>query len=106
MRSSMTARLALLPLFLGSLIAQTLAPAPTPPPEIDKALRDRAQQFFQYQIDGKFTKAFEMVAEDTKEEYFNSGKSPIKSFQLGLITYNSDFTKATVALNVTRNVNM
>jgi len=36
-----------------------------------------ARSSLQYHVEGKFTKAFEYVAEDTKEYYFNSQKGPV-----------------------------
>jgi hypothetical protein len=67
-----------------------------PPPEIDQALRARVMEFGQYHIDAKFTKAWEMVAKDTKEYYFSGTKNKYESFKIDKIEYTDNFTKAHV----------
>jgi hypothetical protein len=73
--------------------------AQTPPPEVDKALRARVNEFFQCHVDGNFRKAYELVAEDTKDYYFAALKVRLKSFSITGIKYSDDFTKAAVDLN-------
>jgi len=68
---------------------------------VDKALRARFSQFFQYHVDGDFRRAYDLVAEDTKEEYFNSAKLRLKSFEIADIQYSDDFQKAEVNATVT-----
>lgn len=68
----------------------------TPPPEVDQALRARVTEFFNHHVDGNFMKAFELVAEDTREYYFAAQKNRYISFEIGAITYSDDFTKAVV----------
>jgi hypothetical protein len=46
----------------------------TPAEQADVALRARVTEFLQYHVDGNFRKAYDMVAEDTKDDYFASGK--------------------------------
>jgi len=48
--------------------AQAPADVTTPgaPADVDKALRARVSQFFQYHVDGDFRKAYDIVAEDTR----------------------------------------
>lgn len=75
---------------------------PAPPPEVDQALRARVNEFFQYHVEGKFSKAYEMVAEDTKEYYFATQKVQFKSFKITDIKYSDDFTKAVVDGSGTR----
>jgi hypothetical protein len=74
---------------------------PGAPPEVDKALRARVSQFFQYHVDGDFRRAYDLVAENTKEEYFNSAKMRLKKFELADIKYSDDFTRAEVNATVT-----
>jgi len=76
----------------------------TPPAEVDKALRERVNQFFQYHVDGNFRKAYEMVAEDTKDFYFAAMKIQFRSFQITGIRYSDNFTKATVDLNTDQEI--
>src|SRR5579864_740686 len=52
---------------------------PSPPPGIEDALRARVTEFFQYHVDGNFRKAYDMVAEDTKDFYFKALKIQFKS---------------------------
>lgn len=84
----------LLPL---AVFAQT-----APPAEVDQALRARVTEFFQDFVEAKFLAAMDLVASDTKEEYFASGKTPLKAFQIRDVKYSADFTKATVNLTVKR----
>ncbi len=62
----------------------------TPSPEAEQALRARVNEFFQYHVDGKFSKAYEMVAEDTKEYYFATQKVQFKSFKIDSIKFIDD----------------
>jgi len=81
-----------------------LAAAQTPPPEVDQALRERANQFLQYQVDGNFRKSFDLVAEDTKDWYFAATKSKLISFKIESLEYSDNFTKAIVKGVSKRNV--
>ena len=73
------------------LFAQEPKPA-TPPAEVDQALRERASAFLQYQVDGNFRKAFELVAEDSKDFYFSIGKTKIQSLEIDEIVYSDNFS--------------
>jgi hypothetical protein len=79
---------------------------PGAPPEVDKALRARVTQFLQYHVDGDFRRAYDIVAENTKEEYFNSGKMRLRKFELNTIKYSDDFTQAVVDATVSMNWNI
>ena len=81
---------------VAPLLLPLITFAQTPPPEVDQALRTRVSEFLQYHVEGKFTKAFEYVAEDTKEYYFNSQKVQFLSFRIDDVSYSDNFTKATV----------
>ncbi len=70
----------------------------TAPPEVDQALRARVNEFFSYHVSGKFMKAYDLVAEDTKEYYFAVQKNLYLSYTVGEISYSDDFTRATVNL--------
>ena len=79
-------------------LAQTppAAPSAAPPAEVDKALRARVTAFFQSQKDGNFRKAYDLVAEDSKDYYFSAAKQQGLPFTIGDITYSDEFSKATV----------
>lgn len=85
-------------LFLLPLAAMAQAP----PPEVDQALRARVTEFFQDHVDGNFRKAFDLVAEDTKDYYFSTAKTQYKSFKIDEIKYSDNFDKAEVHLTCQR----
>src|SRR5215471_418171 len=89
-------------IFLLPFVAFGQVPAPQPSPESDAALRARVNEFFQDFVNGKFRAAMDLVAEDTQEEYFASGKAEIKEFKITKINYEPDLQKANVVLLVKR----
>ena len=64
--------------------------AQTPPSEAEQTLRARVTEFFQYHVDGKFSKAYAMVADDTKEYYFATQKVQFKSFKIESVKFTDD----------------
>jgi hypothetical protein len=89
-------RISFLVIATAALWAQTAAQkGPDPPPDVDKALRARVTEFCELHKQGKFRQAEQMVADDTKDYFYNSGKPRYVSYELQSITYNQDFTKAT-----------
>jgi len=87
--------------------ASRLAAAPsTPSPQSDKVLRQRATQFMQYTIDRGYRKAYELVAEETKDWYLSSGKPQYTKFQIEAVEYSKDRKMATVKSKVTRVLSM
>ena len=81
----------------ASLLAQKPADLFTKaPPEVDEALRARVAKFYQAHMDGKPRRAEELVAEDTKDQFYNARKPAYLSFQIIKIDYTDNFTKATV----------
>jgi hypothetical protein len=93
----------LIPLLLFGQLLSGQKPKPAAPPaDVDKSLRDRASAFLQYQVDGNFRKAFELVAEDSKDFYFSIAKSKIQSFKIDEVTYSDSFSKATVRATILR----
>lgn len=96
-------RYCLLPLF--ALASSLLAQRPVElfskaPPDIDDALRARVNAFYQAHVDGKPRRAEELVAEDTKDYFYNLRKPQYISFQIIKIDYTDTFTKATVTTMV------
>ena len=98
---------ALILLVFGAALAQTPAATPKdpPPPEVDKALRERVQQFFDLQVQGQFRKAEQYVAEDLKDYYYNLGKPKYENAKLLGIEYSEHFTRATATIAVERYIN-
>jgi hypothetical protein len=74
------------------------------PPDVERALRARITEFYQYHVTGQFLKAQPMVAEDTQEYFYASGKPRFISFEIQHIKYNKDFTLATSSVMVERSV--
>ncbi len=75
--------------------------AQQPAPEVaaaEAALRARAQQFFQLQVDKKYRQAEAIVAEDTKDDYYNGAKYNIKSFSIEKVELLDNNTRARVIL--------
>ena len=68
--------------------------APAPSPEIDAALRARISQFYQFEVDGKYNQALQLVADDTKDLFVGTSKPSIYNFEIKSIQYSDDFKKA------------
>ncbi|MGB7760219.1 MAG: hypothetical protein WBL61_10340, partial [Bryobacteraceae bacterium] len=89
-------RLALLALACAALWAQSPArKGPEPPPDVDKALRARINEFCELHKQAKFRQAEQMVAEDARDYFYDSRKPHYVSYEIQSIAYNQDFTKAT-----------
>ena len=92
-------------LVLGAAVAFAQTPPATPekaPPEVDAALRARISQFYQFEVQGKYYQALQLVAEETRDLYVGSDKASAKGFEISSIRYSDDFTKADVIVLVQR----
>ena len=78
----------------------------TPSAEADRAVRARVTEFLQYHVEANFRKAYDMVAEDTKDDYFASGKVQIKGFKIEDVKFTDNFTKATVTGTISKTFNV
>jgi hypothetical protein len=88
-------------LFLFPVAAVSTVWAQQPSPaaaEAEAALRARVEQFYQFQVDKKFRQSESMVAEDSKDDYYNRAKQNIKRFSIEKIELMDDNTRATVTL--------
>ena len=73
-----------------------------PPADVDAALRARIDKFYQAHVDGKFRVAEQVVAEDSKDYYYEGEKERFPKFkQTEPIVYSDNFTKAKVNTTVT-----
>jgi hypothetical protein len=82
-------------------IAAVTAWAQQPSPaaaEAEAALRARATQFFQLQVDKKFRQAEAMVADDTKDQYYDGKKFNMESFDIQSVELLSDNTRAKITI--------
>jgi hypothetical protein len=88
-----------------AITARAQQPAP-PPADAEAALRARAEQFFQLQVDKKYRPAEAMVAEDTKDLYYDGRKFNINSFSIEKVEMLDDNTRAkvTIKASVTRSL--
>lgn len=85
------------------LLLPSIALAQNPPRKVDQALRERVTEFLQDHVDGNFRKAFEYVAQDTKDYYFGAQKTQYKAFHIDKIDYSKHFTRAEVQATVEHN---
>ena len=75
---------------------------PTAPPEVDQALRARVNSFLDYESKGDFRKAYELVAEDSRDYYFGATKEKSESFTIDDVQYGTDLSTATVRSTMKR----
>ena len=88
-------RFAAFALFVPALCAQLNSDLlEKAPPDVEDALRARITQFYQLHVDGKFRQAEQLVAEDTKDFFYNAAKPNYLKFSIGKIQYSDNFTKA------------
>ena len=69
------------------------------PPPVDEALRERVRRFYQAHTDGKWRQADQMVAEDSKDVFFEADKRRYKSCEIARIDYSEEFRKARVLVS-------
>ena len=93
-------------LFVVMLAAAAWGQQQTLAEEADRAVRARVTEFLQYHVDGNFRKAYDMFAEDTKDDYFASGKVQIKGFKIEDVRFTDNFTKATVTGTISKTFNV
>jgi len=84
--------------FVGvAAFAQTsVSPPEKPPAEVDQALRARVTQFYTLLTNREYRKAENLVAEDTKDYYYDGAKPDIRGFELMSVEYSDRFTHARV----------
>jgi hypothetical protein len=69
---------------------------------VDQALRARAKTFLDDESKGDFRKAYDLVAEDSKDYYFGATKEKSISFTIDEIQYGPDLSTATVRSTMKR----
>lgn len=74
-----------------------------PPAGVDEALRDRIQEFYKLEQEGRFRKAEGLVCEESRDRYYDMEKKRWTSVDIVQTSYEEGFTKAkaTVALGTT-----
>jgi len=81
-------------LLLAGIAAAQDNPFDKTPADVDAALRARIKEFYDYHVKGEFRKADALVAEDTKDYYFNGSKPKYLSYEISRIDYFDNFTRA------------
>lgn len=100
-RSNILRQALLIALLLRAAAAQNPADLfSKAPPDVDQALRERISKFYQAHVDGKPRRAEEIVAEDSKDFFYNMKKPKFLGFEIHNINYSKDFTQATVVVLV------
>jgi len=69
-----------------------------PPADVDQALRARITEFYGYAITNEPRKGEALVAEDTKDFYYNNNKPHFTHCEIRAIKYSDNFTKAAVTM--------
>jgi len=88
-------RIALIALFTAAAFAQNSTnPFDRPPEKVDKALRERIDQFYEYHITRDYRKAEPLVAEDTKNFFYSRNKPAYIKCRIGRIEYSENYTRA------------
>src|SRR4051794_9122395 len=89
----------LLPLFLVcSLLPAQTPNLDKPPQDVDDALRARITKFYDLHVASKFRQAEQLVAEESKDDFYVLSKPELKAFKIGNIEYSEKFTKAKVVI--------
>jgi hypothetical protein len=89
--------------FLSLIVFASLLPAQTPnldkpPQDVDDALRGRIKQFYDLHVAGKYRQAEQVVAEESKDDFYVLSKPDLKAYKIGNIEYSDKFTKAKVVI--------
>ena len=83
--------------------AAQIPAGPKAPPEVDQALRARVNAFLDYESKGNFRKAYDLVAEDSRDFYFSGAtKEKSASFTVDEVQYGADLSTATVRSTMKR----
>ena len=77
-----------------------------PPAKLDNALRLRAKEFLLNQTEGNFRKAFELVADDSKDYYLSLSKQQLLEAEITAIAYSDRFKKAVVKASINGKANL
>jgi hypothetical protein len=72
--------------------------------EAEKALRARAEKFFQLQVDKNFRAAWAFVADDTQDYFFNSGRPDWQGVTVDNVEISADGIHAKVTYRVKRTI--
>ncbi len=88
----------LFPAVVATAWAQQTSPATA---EAEKALRARAEQFFQLEVDKSFRKAEAFVATESKDYYYDNNKPDITGFRIDRVELSPDGKQAKLTTTIT-----
>jgi hypothetical protein len=84
-------------LLVAAAFAQTAPPpAAKPPAEVDQTLRARVNEFYTLLKNHEYRKAEGLVAEDTKDYYYDGSKPEVSNFEILAVEWTDRFTRAKV----------
>ena len=70
------------------------------PPHIDQALRERVQIFYKLHQEKKWRASDQIVHEDSKDIFFSAEKLTFRSFKIVGVSYEENFTRARVLVDI------
>ncbi len=88
----------LFPALAMTAVAQTTSPAHA---KAEKALRARAEEFYKLELNKEFRQAEALVAAESKDYFYNSGKPNFKDVKVGNIEFTDNGKKAIVHITAT-----
>jgi hypothetical protein len=91
----------LFPAIAVTALAQQVSPATA---EAEKAVRARAEKFLQLEQEKNFRAAWALVAEDTQDYFFNTGRPEIQSFTVDGVELSDNDTRARVRFRIKRTI--
>ena len=91
---------------IGHLCIADAEVAKKVPPKVERALRARAEEFLQDHATGAFSKAYDLVAEDSRDRFLSLPKEPLSDPRITNIEYRDNFTKAVVSTSIVRKASM
>jgi hypothetical protein len=74
------------------------------PKSIDDALRGRINEFYTAHVKAEFRKAESLVAEDTKDYFYNHDKPQYLGFEIVRIEYSDGYTRAKATVSVEQRI--
>jgi hypothetical protein len=98
-------RIAILALFASVAAAQDTAELfNRAPKSVDDALRARINEFYQASVKGEFRKAEALVADDTKDFFYDHDKPRMLTYEISRIEYSDGYTRAKATVIEERHV--
>jgi len=81
-------------LFIAAILPAQIPTLDKPPQDIDDALRARIKQFYDYHLTRKYRQCEQLIAEESKDDFYVMTKPQLQDYKIGNIEYSDHFTKA------------